>query len=65
MQLAFLMPTEAERATIAVYSEELAQLRVDQYARFTHLCLSWGLNRARLDLAGIGRAIRNVQRNCP
>jgi hypothetical protein len=65
MQLAFIMPSEAQRKDIARLRESVVELRPDQYKHFVHLLLSWGIfGRPGAD-ALVWRAIKRTLRDKP
>lgn len=65
MQLAFIMPNEAQRQQIGVMRESVVQMRPDQIKHLEHLLRSWGIFGRADALALTWRAIKRTLRDRP
>ncbi len=65
MQLAFIMPNEAQRDSIGRMRESMAEMRPDQIKHLEHLLRSWGIFGTPNAEALVWRAIKRTLRDRP
>lgn len=65
MQLAFIMPNEAQRQKIAEMHKSIAQMRPDQAAFLAHLIRSWRVTESWDALLLTTKAIKRTFRDRP
>lgn len=65
MQLAFIMPSEAQQKSIGRMRESVVEMRPDQVKHFEHLLRSWGIFGQSRAEALVWRAIKRTLRDRP
>lgn len=65
MQLAFIMPTDAQKQRIDAIREALVKLMPYQRDHFDHLVRSWRITRSHNSLAVAEEALKRTLRDRP